>query len=192
MVLACLVGGRGIEAEAAMLGQPITMLIPQVVGVRFDGRLAEGTSATDLVLTVTERLRHHGVVSNYVEFFGPGLKNLTLADGAKIANMAPEYGATCGIFPIDAETVSYLKLTGRSDATLDLVVAYTKAMGMWHDDDSPDAEYSSLLHVDLGDVVSSIAGPKRPQDQISLTDAKDSFSKTRKEYQSLNTIPQAE
>lgn len=185
-------GVGGIEAEAAMLGQPITMLIPQVVGVRFDGRLAEGTTATDLVLTVTERLRRHGVVGKYVEFFGPGLKNLTLADRATIANMAPEYGATCGIFPIDAETVSYLKLTGRSDATLDLVVAYTKAMGMWHDDDSPDAEYSSLLHVDLGDVVSSIAGPKRPQDRISLTDAKDSFSKTLKEYQALNTIPQAE
>jgi len=185
-------GVGGIEAEAAMLGQPVTMLIPQVVGLRFEGRLAEGATATDLVLTVTEQLRQHGVVGKFVEFFGPGLKNLTLADRATIANMAPEYGATCGIFPIDAETLNYLKLTGRDEATLALVETYTKAMGMWHDEDSPDADYSSLLHFDLGDVVPSIAGPKRPQDRISLTDAKDSFVKTLKAFRELSLVPRVE
>jgi aconitate hydratase len=185
-------GVGGIEAEAAMLGQPVTMLIPQVVGFRLDGRLAEGATATDLVLTVTEQLRQHGVVGKFVEFFGPGLKNLTLADRATISNMAPEYGATCGIFPIDAETVRYLRLTGRDDRTLQLVESYSKAMGMWHEEDAPDAGYSSLLHLDLGDVVPSIAGPKRPQDRISLTDAKESFEKTLKEYRELSLVPVAE
>ncbi|MEX1237105.1 MAG: aconitate hydratase AcnA [Pseudomonadales bacterium] len=182
-------GVGGIEAEAAMLGQPVTMLIPQVVGFRIDGRLAEGATATDLVLTVTERLREHGVVGKFVEFFGPGLKNLTLADRATIANMAPEYGATCGIFPIDQETIKYLKLTGRSDESLAMVEAYTKAMDMWHDDDTPEAHYSAQLHLDLNEVVPSIAGPKRPQDRISLTESKPAFEKTLKEFKELSLLP---
>jgi aconitate hydratase len=185
-------GVGGIEAEAAMLGQPVTMLIPQVVGFRLDGKLAEGATATDLVLTVTERLRELGVVGKFVEFFGPGLKNLTLADRATIANMAPEYGATCGIFPIDAETVNYLHLTGRSEESLEMVETYTKAMDMWHDDNSKTATYSALLELELGDVVPSIAGPKRPQDRISLTDAKPAFEKTLKQYRDLSLVPMRE
>ena len=185
-------GVGGIEAEAAMLGQPITMLIPQVVGFKLDGKLAEGATATDLVLTVTESLRKHGVVGKFVEFFGPGLKNLTLADRATIANMAPEYGATCGIFPVDSETLKYLRLTGRSAATLALVEAYMKEMAMWHDDNTPDANYTSLLHLDLGTVVPSIAGPKRPQDRISLTNARPAFEKALKEYKGLSLAPVSE
>jgi aconitate hydratase len=182
-------GVGGIEAEAAMLGQPITMLIPQVVGFRLEGKLAEGATATDLVLTVTEQLRQHGVVGKFVEFFGPGLANLSLADRATIANMAPEYGATCGIFPVDRETIRYLELTGRDPASLALVEAYMKEMNLWHDENSPDAAYSSLLELDLGDVVPSIAGPKRPQDRISLTDAKPAFHKTLQEFRELSLAP---
>jgi aconitate hydratase len=185
-------GVGGIEAEAAMLGQPITMLIPQVVGFRFTGKLAEGATATDLVLTVTEMLRAHGVVGKFVEFYGPGLSNMTLADRATIANMAPEYGATCGIFPIDAETLNYLKLTGKDQKTLDLVESYMKEMSMWHDDSLPDAEYSSTLELDLGSVQPSIAGPKRPQDRIPLTAAKASFQSTLNEFRDLQLLPEEE
>ena len=165
-------GVGGIEAEAAMLGQPITMLIPEVVGFRLSGVLAEGVTATDLVLTVTEMLRKEGVVGKFVEFIGPGLAAMPLADRATIANMAPEYGATCGIFPIDEETLRYLRLTGRDEDTVALVEAYAKAQGLFHTPDSPEAEYSHCLALDLGDVVPSIAGPKRPQDRIALADAK--------------------
>jgi aconitate hydratase len=182
-------GVGGIEAEAAMLGQPITMLIPQVVGFRLTGKLAEGSTATDLVLTVTEMLRRHGVVGKFVEFYGPGLKNLTLADRATIANMAPEYGATCGIFPIDRETLNYLELTGRDSRTLALVEDYMKTMGLWHDDDTPDAAYSSTLDLDLDSVVPSIAGPRRPQDRIALTDAKAKFEETLNEFRELQLLP---
>ncbi len=175
-------GVGGIEAEAAMLGQPITMLVPQVVGFRLEGQLAEGATATDLVLTITEQLRNHGVVGKFVEFFGPGLSSLSLADRATIANMAPEYGATCGLFPMDSETLRYLRLTGRDEHTLQLVEAYMRRMGLWHDSDSPEAEYSALLHLDLSSVVPSIAGPKRPQDRIPLTEAKYNFNTLMSEY----------
>ncbi|TVT52149.1 MAG: aconitate hydratase AcnA [Sedimenticola thiotaurini] len=168
-------GVGGIEAEAAMLGQPITMLIPQVVGFLLKGKLREGATATDLVLTVTERLRKHGVVGKFVEFVGPGLECLSLADRATIANMAPEYGATCGLFPVDAETLRYLELTGRDEHRIRLVEAYMRRMGLWHDADTPVADYTALLELDLADVVPSIAGPKRPQDRIALTDAKSNF-----------------
>jgi aconitate hydratase len=160
-----------------MLGQPVTMLIPQVVGFRLAGRLAEGATATDLVLTVTEQLRQHGVVGKFVEFFGPGLKHLSLADRATIANMAPEYGATCGIFPVDGETISYLRLTGRDESQLALVEAYMRAMGMWHDEHSATPRYSATLELDLASVVPSLAGPKRPQDRIALTDSKAAFER---------------
>ncbi len=185
-------GVGGIEAEAAMLGQPITMLIPQVVGFRLEGKLAEGATATDLVLTVTEQLRAHGVVGKFVEFFGPGLRHLSLADRATIANMAPEYGATCGIFPIDAETIRYLRLTGRDEQTLEMVETYMKSMQMWHDDETPEAHYSSTLNLDLGQVVPSIAGPRRPQDRIALTDAASSFEQTLNEFQALALVPAGE
>jgi len=165
-------GVGGIEAEAAMLGQPITMLIPEVVGFRLSGRLAEGVTATDLVLTVTEMLRKEGVVGKFVEFFGPGLAAMPLADRATIANMAPEYGATCGIFPIDDETLRYLRLTGRDDDTVARVETYAKVQGLFHTADTPEAEYSRRVELDLGEVVPSIAGPKRPQDRIALADAK--------------------
>jgi len=184
-------GVGGIEAEAAMLGQPITMLIPQVVGFKLTGRLAEGATATDLVLTVTEKLRAHGVVGKFVEFFGSGLEHLTLADRATIANMAPEYGATCGIFPMDAETIRYLRLSGRSEETLTLVETYMRAMGMWHDASSTQADYSSLLELDLADVVPSIAGPKRPQDRIALTDAAAAFARVLEEQKDLALSPAA-
>lgn len=171
-------GVGGIEAEAAMLGQPISMLLPQVVGVRLSGRMREGATATDLVLTVTEMLRKHGVVGKFVEFFGPGLRHLSVADRATIANMAPEYGATCGLFQIDRETLSYLRLTGRSDTQIGLVENYLKAMGMWHDDETGQAEahYSSLLTLDLATVIPCIAGPSRPQDRIPLEEAKPKFA----------------
>ncbi len=178
-------GVGGIEAEAAMLGQPVTMLIPQVVGFRLSGRLAEGATATDLVLTVTEQLRAHGVVGKFVEFFGPGLQHLSLADRATIANMAPEYGATCGIFPMDRETIDYLRLTGREESSLVLIEAYLKAMGMWHDDETPAARYSATLELDLADVVPSLAGPKRPQDRIPLTQAAEAFRHVLREDQEL-------
>ncbi|HYW03046.1 MAG TPA: aconitate hydratase AcnA [Gammaproteobacteria bacterium] len=168
-------GVGGIEAEAAMLGQPISMLIPEVVGFRLTGRLAEGATATDLVLTVTEMLRRKGVVGKFVEFFGDGLTHLPLADRATIANMAPEYGATCGIFPIDGETLRYLELSGRSKDQVRLVEAYAKAQGMWREEGESEARYSDVLELDMGTVVPSVAGPKRPQDRIALTDIKGTY-----------------
>ena len=168
-------GVGGIEAEAAMLGQPVSMLIPLVVGVKLTGKLREGTTATDLVLTITEMLRKHGVVGKFVEYYGPGLRDLPLADRATIANMSPEYGATCGIFPIDQETLRYLHLSGRSDEQIALVEAYAREQGLFHDGKTPEAEYSELLTLDLGTVESSLAGPKRPQDRVSLSQAKQSF-----------------
>jgi aconitate hydratase len=168
-------GVGGIEAEAAMLGQPVSMLIPLVVGVKLTGRLREGATATDLVLTITEMLRKHGVVGKFVEYFGPGLQDLPLADRATIANMAPEYGATCGIFPIDKESLRYLKLTGRSEEQIALVEAYAREQGLFHDAKTSEAEYSELLRLDLATVESSLAGPKRPQDRVVLSQARVSF-----------------
>jgi len=170
-------GVGGIEAEAAMLGQPVSMLIPLVVGVKLTGRLREGATATDLVLTITEMLRKHGVVGKFVEYFGPGLQDLPLADRATIANMAPEYGATCGIFPIDKESLKYLKLTGRSEEQIALVEAYAREQGLFHDAKTPEAEYSELLSMDLATVEPSLAGPKRPQDRVVLSKAGESFEK---------------
>jgi aconitate hydratase len=170
-------GVGGIEAEAAMLGQPVTMLIPQVIGFRLTGSLAEGATATDLVLTVTEMLRKKGVVGKFVEFFGDGLSNLPLADRATLGNMSPEFGSTCAIFPIDAETVRYLKLSGRSPERIALVEAYARAQGLWREDGQPEAEYTDILELDMGQVKPSIAGPKRPQDRILLADAKAAFLK---------------
>ncbi|WP_028839305.1 MULTISPECIES: aconitate hydratase AcnA [Thermomonas] len=161
-------GVGGIEAEAAMLGQPSSMLIPQVVGFQLTGRLPEGATATDLVLTVTQMLRQHGVVGKFVEFYGDGLQHLPLADRATIGNMSPEYGATCAIFPIDAESLNYLRLSGRSEAQIALVEAYAKAQGLWHAPDSPHAQYSSMLALDMATVRPSLAGPKRPQDRVLL------------------------
>ena len=170
-------GVGGIEAEAAMLGQPVSMLIPLVVGVKLTGRLREGATATDLVLTITEMLRKHGVVGKFVEYFGPGLRDLPLADRATIANMSPEYGATCGIFPIDKESLRYLRLTGRSEEQIALVEAYAREQGLFHDDKTPEAEYSELLTLDLATVEPSLAGPKRPQDRVALSQAGESFHK---------------
>jgi len=170
-------GVGGIEAEAAMLGQPVSMLIPLVVGVKLTGRLREGATATDLVLTITEMLRKHGVVGKFVEYFGPGLRDLPLADRATIANMSPEYGATCGIFPVDKESLKYLKLTGRSAEQIALVESYCREQGLFHDEKTPEAEYSELLALDLGTVEPSLAGPKRPQDRVILSQAADSFQK---------------
>ncbi len=170
-------GVGGIEAEAAMLGQPVSMLIPLVVGVKLTGRLREGATATDLVLTITEMLRKHGVVGKFVEYFGPGLRDLPLADRATIANMSPEYGATCGIFPVDKESLKYLKLSGRSAEQIALVEAYCREQGLFHDDKTPQAEYSELLTLDLATVEPSIAGPKRPQDRVTLSRAGESFEK---------------
>ena len=170
-------GVGGIEAEAAMLGQPSSMLIPEVIGVRLTGKLAEGSTATDLVLTVTEMLRTRGVVEKFVEFFGPGLGNLSASDRNTIGNMSPEYGATCGIFPIDNETLNYLRLTGRSDDQIAVVEAYAKAQGMWWTPDAPEAEYTDVLHLDLGTIKPSLAGPKRPQDRVLLPDIKANFRK---------------
>ncbi len=168
-------GVGGIEAEAAMLGQPIAMLVPQVVGYRLVGKLPEGTTATDLVLRVTEMLRNHGVVGKFVEFFGPGLSELRLADRATIANMAPEYGATCGIFPIDRTAVDYLRFTGRDEAQVDLVEAYCREQGLFHGPDTPEAEYSDTLELDLSTVEPALAGPRRPQDRVPLSGVKESF-----------------
>jgi len=168
-------GVGGIEAEAAMLGQPSSMLIPQVVGFKLTGKLPEGATATDLVLTVTQTLRKHGVVGKFVEFFGDGLDNLPLADRATIANMAPEYGATCGIFPIDGEALNYLRLSGREESLITLVEAYAKAQGLWRTPGAPDATYSSMLHLDMGTVLPSLAGPKRPQDRVLLSDMQKNF-----------------
>lgn len=169
-------GVGGIEAEAAMLGQPISMLIPEVVGFRLRGEPSEGATATDLVLTIVQMLRQMGVVGKLVEFFGDGLEHLPLADRATIANMAPEYGATCGIFPIDDETLRYLQLTGRSEEQVALVEAYAKAQGMYRSPDTEEAKYSALLELDMGQVEPSLAGPKRPQDRISLRSAKHDIS----------------
>jgi aconitate hydratase len=168
-------GVGGIEAEAAMLGQPMPMLIPQVVGFKLSGRLREGATATDLVLTVTEMLRKRGVVGKFVEFFGPGLASLALADRATIANMAPEYGATCGIFPVDQETLQYLRLTGRSEAQIALVEAYYREQGLFATASTRPAEYSDLLELDLAAVEPSVAGPKRPQDRVSLSAIRRSY-----------------
>src|SRR5579863_3565532 len=168
-------GVGGIEAEAAMLGQAVSMLIPQVVGVKLTDKLREGATATDLVLTVTEMLRKHGVVGKFVEYFGPGLQELPLADRATIANMSPEYGATCGIFPVDKETLVYLRLTGRSEEQIALVEAYCREQGLFHDEKTPEAQYSELLALDLSTVESSLAGPKRPQDRVPLPKARESF-----------------
>jgi aconitate hydratase len=169
-------GVGGIEAEAAMLGQPISMLIPPVLGFRLSGSLPAGTTATDLVLTVTERLRKHGVVGKFVEFFGPGLANLTLADRATLSNMCPEYGATIAIFPIDAMTIDYLRLSGRDDESVALVEAYAKAQGLFADASTPDASYNEVIDLDLAKVEPSLAGPKRPQDRVSLATAKSKFN----------------
>ncbi len=170
-------GVGGIEAEAAMLGQPISMLIPQVVGFKLTGSLPEGATATDLVLTVTQMLRSHGVVGKFVEFFGDGLKHLPLADRATISNMAPEYGATCGIFPIDEESLSYMRLSGRSEEQIALVEAYARAQGMWRIDGQADADYSQILELDMATVLPSLAGPKRPQDRVLMVDLKTNYRK---------------
>jgi aconitate hydratase len=168
-------GVGGIEAEAAMLGQPVSMLLPQVVGFRLTGKLRQGTTATDLVLTVTEMLRKLGVVGKFVEFYGSGVGELSLADRATIANMAPEYGATCGIFPIDAETLRYLRLTGRSQEQIKLVEAYSKEQGWFHTPDSPEAEYTQTIQLDLATVEPSVAGPRRPQDRVALSQTAANF-----------------
>ena len=165
-------GVGGIEAEAAMLGQPVAMLIPEVVGFKITGKMREGMTATDLVLTVTEMLRSRGVVGKFVEFFGDGLADLSLADRATIGNMAPEYGATCGFFPIDERTIEYLELTNRPKEDIALVEAYCKAQGLWRSSDDPDPEFSDVLELDLDDVVPSLAGPKRPQDRVPMTEVK--------------------
>ncbi len=163
-------GVGGIEAEAAMLGQPISMLIPEVVGFRLEGQLQDGVTATDLVLTVTQMLRTKGVVGKFVEFYGPGLRELSVADRATIGNMAPEYGATCGLFPIDEETIKYLQLTNRDPQTIALVKSYAQAQGMWHDEDSPEPTFTESLFLNLNTVEPSLAGPKRPQDRVSLSE----------------------
>ncbi|MEM9908827.1 MAG: aconitase family protein, partial [Cyanobacteria bacterium P01_D01_bin.44] len=168
-------GVGGIEAEAAMLGQPISMLIPEVVGFKLTGQLPEGATATDLVLTVVEMLRAKGVVGKFVEFYGDGLDHLTLADRATISNMAPEYGATCGFFPIDKETIHYLKFSGREDDRVALVEAYAKAQGLWRDAESPDPIFTDTLLLDLATVEPSLAGPKRPQDRVLLSQLANQF-----------------
>ena len=173
-------GVGGIEAEAAMLGQPVSMLIPEVVGFKLTGKLPEGTTATDLVLRVTQMLRARGVVGKFVEFYGAGLSNLPLASRATIANMAPEYGATMGFFPIDAETLNYLRFTGRDEPLVQLVEAYAKAQGLFRTDSTPDPVFSDRLELDLGDIESAIAGPKRPQDRINLRNAKADFANNLK------------
>src|SRR5271165_2117489 len=169
-------GVGGIEAEAAMLGQPVSMLLPQVVGFKLSGKLKEGATATDLVLTVTEMLRKLGVVGKFVEFYGAGISELSLADRATIGNMAPEYGATCGIFPVDAETLRYLRLTGRSEDQISLVEAYYKEQQLFHTAGAPEAEYTQTIELDLATVEPSVAGPKRPQDRVLLKDAAASFT----------------
>ena len=174
-------GVGGIEAQAAMLGEPLSMLVPEVVGFEFTGTLREGATATDLVLTVTERLRAHGVVGKFVEFFGAGVSQLTLADRATIANMAPEYGATCGFFPVDGETLSYLNLTGRDRNHIELIEAYAKAQGLWQSADSPAPDFTDVLSLDIATVEPSLAGPKRPQDRIALSGVSRAFAETLSE-----------
>ena len=168
-------GVGGIEAEAAMLGQPVTMVLPEVIGFKLTGKLAEGATATDLVLTVTQMLRKKGVVEKFVEFYGPGLDHLTLSDRATIANMAPEYGATCGLFPIDQETINYLRFTGRDERRVALVEAYAKAQGMWREAGSPDPVFTDTLELDISTVQPSLAGPKRPQDRVLLAELASQF-----------------
>jgi len=182
-------GVGGIEAEAAMLGQPIAMLIPDVIGFRLTGRLPEGATATDLVLTVTQILRKKGVVGKFVEFFGPALDHLPVADRATIGNMAPEYGATCGFFPVDERTIDYLRLTGRDEARIELVRAYLTAQGMFRTTDTPDPIFTDLVELDLATVVPSLAGPKRPQDRVSLKDAARAFIK---EATTKENVPEAD
>src|SRR5690348_11378875 len=174
-------GVGGVEAEAAMLGQPVSMLIPRVVGFKLSGEMPAGTTATDLVLTITEMLREHGVVSKFVEFYGPGVSSVPLANRATIGNMSPEYGSTVAIFPIDDETIKYLKLTGRSDQQVALVEAYAKRQGLWHDP-SAEPDYSERLELDLSTIVPSLAGPKRPQDRVPLDRAKPMFREALKNY----------
>ena len=171
-------GVGGIEAEAAMLGQPISLLVPQVVGFRLEGILSEGSTATDLVLTITDMLRKKGVVGKFVEFYGPGISSLSLADRATLGNMSPEYGATCAVFPVDAKTIDFLKFTARNEQQISLVEGYMKAQDLFHDGDTPDPEYSDTLALDLGDVEPSIAGPKRPHDRILLKDSGEAFEDT--------------
>ena len=171
-------GVGGIEAEAAMLGQPSSMLIPQVVGFELTGKLSEGVTATDLVLRVVEMLRAHGVVGKFVEFYGEGLHSMPLADRATIANMSPEYGATCGIFPIDQMAIDYLRLSGRDEAQIELVEKYAKAQGLWHDANTPAATYSSKLELDLSSVKPALAGPNLPQQRINLSDMHEKFGET--------------
>ncbi|MFC5738519.1 aconitate hydratase AcnA [Sinirhodobacter huangdaonensis] len=183
-------GVGGIEAEAAMLGQPVSMLIPEVVGFKLTGAMVEGTTGTDLVLKVVQMLRKHGVVGKFVEFYGPGLDKLPLAQRATIANMAPEYGATCGFFPIDAETLRYLKQTGRSEERIALVEAYAKENGFWRGADY-EPVYSSTLELDMGSIVPAISGPKRPQDYLPLTDAKSTFSKVVASYRGIDVSAEA-
>lgn len=174
-------GVGGIEAEAAMLGQPISMLIPEVIGVKLSGKLKEGVTATDLVLVVTNLLRKKGVVGKFVEFFGPGLEDLTIADRATIGNMSPEYGATCGFFPIDNETLAYLRLSGRDKQTIDLVEAYAKAQGLWHDPKASDPTFTEVLELDLSTIQPCLAGPKRPQDKVELSELVNTFEKLLEE-----------
>ncbi|QKG70558.1 aconitate hydratase AcnA [Erythrobacter mangrovi] len=184
-------GVGGIEAEAAMLGQPVSMLIPEVVGFKLTGKLAEGVTATDLVLTCTNMLRKHGVVGRFVEYYGPGLASLSLADRATLANMAPEYGATCGFFGIDDKTLDYMRLTGREEDQIALVEAYAKAQGLWIDPTAADPVFTSTLELDMGTVVPSLAGPKRPQDRVDLTEVDDVFAKDMAETykKSITRVP---
>lgn len=175
-------GVGGIEAEAAMLGQPISMLIPEVIGFKLNGKLPDGITATDLVLTVVQMLRAKGVVGKFVEFYGPGLNDLPLADRATISNMAPEYGATCGFFPVDEETLNYLRLSGRDEHTINLAKAYSQAQGMWRESDTPDPVFTDTLELDLSSVVPSLAGPKRPQDRVALSDMKEAFAKVVSDF----------
>ncbi len=179
-------GVGGIEAEAAMLGQPVSMLIPRVVGFKLSGALTEGTTATDLVLTITEMLRQHKVVGKFVEFYGPGVSQVPLANRATIGNMSPEYGSTIAVFPIDSKTTDYLRLTGRSEAQIALVEAYAKEQGLWHDDDR-EPRFSEYLELDLSTVVPSLAGPKRPQDRVILAHAKQGFREALKAYVDFDT-----
>ena len=181
-------GVGGIEAEAAMLGQPMSMLIPRVVGFKLSGELPEGATATDLVLTVTQMLREHGVVGKFVEFYGPGVPNLPLADRATIGNMSPEFGSTCAMFPIDSETLRYLEFSGRDAERIEIVEAYAREQGLWHDENTEEPTYSETLELDLGDVVPSLAGPKRPQDRVTLTESKAAF---RTALQSLLSEPRS-
>lgn len=181
-------GVGGIEAEAAMLGQPVTMMIPEVIGFKLTGNLGEGVTATDLVLQIVQMLREKGVVGKFVEFFGPGLKNLSLADRATIANMAPEYGATCGFFPIDAETINYLRFTGRDENTISLVEAYAKENGMYLHDGVEDPMFTDILELDMSSVVTNLAGHKRPQDRITLDNSKQKFNEILNEVFEINEI----